>query len=128
MTDRVYRSKAGAADIAVIAAVILMGILPLALRHGGNSVAVKHDGAVEVYPLSRDRVVEIVSGGHTLELRIEGGAAAVTESDCPDRLCVRHGKASRAGDTIVCVPAGVIIQITGEGDRDEPDAVAGKAG
>ena len=128
MKKQAYKTKVGVPDIAVIAAAIIIGILPLALRHGGNTVAIKYNGITQSYPLSDDRVVNIDSGTYSLTLEIKDGCVRVTDSDCTDRQCVRHGAASRAGDTIVCVPAGVIVQISGEEDSDAPDAVAGKAG
>lgn len=35
----------------------------------------------------------------------------VKEADCPDRLCVRTGTISRAGETIACVPNRVVVTL-----------------
>ena len=40
----------------------------------------------------------------------EDGVSAVS-SDCHDRICVRTGKISRVGESIVCAPLGVCVQI-----------------
>ena len=38
-------------------------------------------------------------------------------SDCPDQICVRSGKLSRAGESAGCLPAVVVIKVeSGLGD------------
>ena len=49
------------------------------------------------------------------------GSVCFEESDCPDRLCVKKGKLSIAGEIAVCLPNGVVLQLEGEGDQ--PDIV-----
>ena len=62
-------------------------------------------------------------GGYNV-LEIEGGAAAVTEADCGDLTCVNTGAISREGESIVCLPYRLVVEITG-GGAAEVDAVAG---
>lgn len=50
----------------------------------------------------------------------------VAVSDCPTWDCVRTGIISRGGQSIVCLPARVIIRLEGgAADPDAPDAVLG---
>ena len=51
---------------------------------------------------------------------------SVTQSDCPGQDCVHSGAVSRAGQSIVCLPARVIVRLEG-GQKDEsaPDVVIG---
>ena len=47
-------------------------------------------------------------------------------SDCPTQDCVRTGTTSRGGQSIVCLPARVIVRLEGgPGDPAEVDAVLG---
>ena len=46
------------------------------------------------------------------------------EADCPDRLCMRRGAIRYAGDSIICLPNKVVVEISGE-DALNLDAVAG---
>ena len=55
------------------------------------------------------------SNGCTLTVSVSGGAISVSESDCPNQDCVRSGAISRAGQSIVCLPARIVIEIVGTG-------------
>ena len=50
----------------------------------------------------------------------------VSSSDCPTQDCVRTGTISRGGQSIVCLPARIIIQLTGgAADSNDVDIVIG---
>ena len=49
----------------------------------------------------------------------------VVESDCPTQDCVHTGEIYRAGQSIVCLPARIIIQLEGTPEGDGPDVVIG---
>jgi hypothetical protein len=41
------------------------------------------------------------------------------DADCPDKLCEKTGKISKNGETIVCLPHRVVVEIQGgEGNVD----------
>ena len=46
----------------------------------------------------------------------EGGQAFVTEADCRDQICVDHKKIEKVGETIVCLPHKMVVEIIGEGE------------
>ena len=96
---------------AVLAAVVLLG------AEDGGKVQVRVDGnVVATYPLAIDRTVEIdgYEGGRNL-LVIEDGYASVTEASCPDGICIRTGKINKKGQSIICLPNRVSVEvITGE--------------
>jgi hypothetical protein len=75
---------------------------------------------VLVLPLGKDHgelTVKGFEGGSYLE--ISGGRVRMIDSACPDKLCVRSGWISRQGESIVCLPNRVVIEITGgEGGPD----------
>ena len=48
------------------------------------------------------------------------------EADCPTQDCVHTGTITRAGQSIVCLPARIIIRLEGGTvDKDAPDVVIG---
>lgn len=50
----------------------------------------------------------------------------VSESDCPTQDCVHTGTITRSGQSIVCLPARIIIQLEGgTASGDGPDLVIG---
>lgn len=52
-------------------------------------------------------------------VEIEGGRVRMVDSACPDKLCARRGWISRPGESIVCLPNRVVIEVvSGEGGPD----------
>ena len=110
-------------DIILTAALLLVAavaylIFVLAGTEGAY-VTVTLDGRVlATYPLSRDTEYTIRSGdgGERVNiLVIKDGSAYVSEASCPDKICSEHRAIRNIGDTIVCLPHGVVISVTGEG-------------
>ncbi len=117
------------ADLILLLAVLLIGAV-LALRAlsspTGACVHVRVDGTVvAAYSLSdaRSEVIAGVNDGSNL-LIIENGAAYVSQASCPDGLCIHTGRISKAGQSIVCLPNRVVIEIVSDG-AGEVDAVTG---
>ena len=63
------------------------------------------------------------SRGYTLTVAVENGVVRVSESDCPNQDCVHSGAISRAGQSIVCLPARVAVTL--EGAASDYDLIAG---
>lgn len=83
-----------------------------------DSFTVSTPNGSETYSLAGDRTIEIVSNGISLIVRVEGGAVYVESSDCPDHVCEQTGRISRTGQSIVCIPARLVIKIGGEESGD----------
>lgn len=49
----------------------------------------------------------------------------VSDSDCPGQDCVHTGAISRAGQSIVCLPAQVVVHLEGASVPDAPDVIVG---
>ncbi|MCM1282375.1 MAG: NusG domain II-containing protein [Muribaculaceae bacterium] len=96
----------------VCLALLLVFSLP---EDGGNGrVTVTVDGKTYGrYPLGENQTVEITdaSGTVTNVLVIAEGRADMQEAACPDKLCVRQRAIGRAGETIVCLPNRVVVQV-----------------
>ena len=112
--------------IAAILAVVAILALVLFLRGEGTTVRVELDGRViGSYSLAVDREVEILSGENGEEknlLVIRDGKAYVSSATCPDGICANHRPISRVGESIVCLPHGVVITVIGE-DKAQPDII-----
>ena len=55
----------------------------------------------------------------------KGMGVYVSESDCPSQDCVHTGVITRAGQSIVCLPAQVVIHLEGAASADAPDVIVG---
>lgn len=111
--------------ILILLPLLAAGLLFFLLRPGGGGqyVLVTVDGQeVGRYPLGEDRTVTIGEEDYNI-LEIRDGAAAVTDANCGDHTCVRTGKISRAGETIICLPHRLVVKIIGGGET--VDAVSG---
>ena len=116
---------------AVLALAVLCGILVWA--GGGDSGAltavVSVDGEVtERVALSGLTAPEertYTHNGYTLHVTFTAESAQVTASDCPTQDCVHTGAITRGGQSIVCLPGRIVIQLEGGRDSDGPDLVIG---
>ena len=117
------------ADMVLVAVILTIAAISLfmgkAIKDDGNSVTVSVDGVKTAeYSLKESGTYELsgYDGGYNT-LVIEDGVAYLTEADCPDKLCVKQGKVSKVGETIVCLPHRIVIEVVGEGEG-EVDAVS----
>jgi hypothetical protein len=114
-------------DILIVLAVVTLSVFLIAqsvIGAGGGSdleVRVTANGKeVLVHPLGEDSE-ELAVQGYEGEsyLEISGGRVRMIDSACPDKLCVKSGWISRPGESIVCLPNRVVIEIkSGEGGPD----------
>lgn len=113
--------------VVILAVLVAAGVLfafSLLPKDAGRYLSVSSDAGEVSYALSENRSLTIESGGHTLCIVIESQKAYVASSDCPDKTCLHQGKISSVGETVICVPSGVVLKILGEGSH-ENDIVAG---
>ena len=87
------------------------------------------DGAeVDRVRLSTDTPMERVyaCNGYTLHAAFRSDGVQVVQSDCPTQDCVHTGIITRGGQSIVCLPARIVIRLEGGAiPADAPDAVLG---
>lgn len=107
------------ADLLLLAAALVFGAVlaaVLLLRSPGGTVQVRVAGAVTAgYPLDVDASYTITgANGGTNLLVIEDGAARIEEASCPDGVCVHTGRIRRNGQSIVCLPNQVVVEIVSE--------------
>lgn len=86
----------------------------------GGSVTVTVAGKeYGTYDLSKDQEIPImINGKETNHLIIKNGKADVTEADCPDQICVDQKAISKEGETIVCLPNKVVVEVKNAADAE----------
>ncbi len=112
-------------------AALLLGLLLLCVLvfwifsrlPGGTEAVVERDGQ----ELFRQKLSRL-SGPETVQIDGENGialtvvfypdGAAVTSSQCPDKICVHTGKLTKAGETAICLPAKVVLRLEGPSETD----------
>lgn len=104
---------------------ILAGICVLSLvlwfalnALGGGTVAVISVNGEEYKRIDLSRVTESydllieTEWGHNT-VHVAHGAISVTESNCPDGICINQGELTKSGIPIICMPHRLYIQIEG---------------
>ena len=97
---------------------------------GALTAVVSVDGAeTERVPLADLTAPEertYAHNGYTLHVTFTADSVQVTASDCPTQDCVHTGAITRGGQSIVCLPGRIVIQLEGgAADDDSPDLVLG---
>lgn len=109
-------------SILLIAGVVF-GLISLIRQEEGGQAEVYIDGEQTAsYPLDQNGEYEITTRQGRNLLVIQEGKVYVTEADCPDKLCVKQRSISKKGETIVCLPHKVVVEISG-GAEKEMDAI-----
>ncbi len=111
-------------DLILLFVVLVVGVVGIAFMNSadtGKNVEIIVDG----------KTTEIISLDETYEKQINGvvvccnkGEVYIKESDCPDKVCIRSGRISKSGESIICAPNRVAIKIDGK-KGNMPDAITG---
>lgn len=81
----------------------------------GTMVKVYSDNEIIAdFPLDRDTTFVISNELGNNTLVIENGFVYITDADCPDKICEQIGTISKPGDTIVCLPHKLVVEISDE--------------
>lgn len=107
-------------DLILIAVILIAAISSLLLfkisLKEGDYVQISVNGEV-VYTLPLDtdteKRIETENGSNTV--LIKNGTVSVVSADCPDKICVSHRSISKAGETVVCLPHKLVVEITEKG-------------
>lgn len=104
-------------DLILVGIILIIAIGALiyinATKESGDRVIVTVDGKFyQEYPLDKDGTYEIMGvGNSTNTLVIEDGHADVIDASCPDKLCVHQKNAEYNGESIICLPNKVVVEI-----------------
>ena len=112
------------ADILLAGVLILIGVAASLwisqFDTSGSRVIIKTDGKVYgSYSISEDRTVTVKQGKKTNTVRIHDGEVSVTHN----QVCVKHKAIHTTGESIICLPNKMVVQIQGKGG-DEYDAIS----
>jgi hypothetical protein len=56
-------------------------------------------------------------------LVMEDGVAFVEKANCRDKICVEHKPVSQKGESIICLPHKVVIEIISDNNENDIDVV-----
>ena len=107
-------------DLLLLASVVLCAAILFCTfyftRSEGGRVQITLNGKTYgSYPLSEDVTVD-VDGICTVT--VKNGEAYVSSAACRGQVCVHHKPISKSGESIICLPGGVIVRVIGKGGVD----------
>ena len=99
-------------DIVIIcataAAFILSIVFLIAFSKQGSRVVVKQDNKI-VYNESININKTVDAGNNTII--IKDGIVYMSDATCKNQVCVKTGEISKKGESIICLPNKVIVEI-----------------
>lgn len=98
-------------DYIIIISVLLATAASFALFlpiKGGKTVTVKEDNKT-VYSGSLYENKTVGLSGNTVE--IKNGKVRVISAECKNQICVNHKAISKKGESIICLPNKVLIEV-----------------
>ena len=114
-----------AALVALLAVAVALGVYLPGMRSRATAVGLSAGGQeTERVRLSDFSGTTATCNGYTLQIDADGDGVWVSHSDCPTQDCVHTGHITRAGQSIVCLPAQIIIHLEGAAN-DGPDVIVG---
>ncbi len=110
-------------DFVILACALLLCavmFLPRLFSKSGNLVARVYESGELTYEISLDNVNESreikINGAVLL---VENGSVKYLTADCPDKICVKSGKLSLAGDTAACIPGKTVVTVVRAKESNE---------
>ena len=79
-----------------------------------HEMELKNDHTREIYEFVDDH-------GHENTVVREGLIVYISDANCQDLLCVQQGQISEVGETLVCLPNRVLVEIVSDGVDIEDD-------
>ena len=114
----------------ILILVLLIAALGFALffflgAEEGGYARITEDGVVKAeLPLSKDTLYRVETASGYNIVHIQDGFVTMYEADCRDQICVEHKKIHLTGESIVCLPHKLVVEIIGE-EKTEFDSVVG---
>lgn len=110
--------------------VILAGVILLLFLYQhfagskGSYILVTQNGEkIGEYSLLENQTFVVTDENHSYNtIVIENGQVWIDQADCPDKLCVKQGKISKSGQSIICLPHKLTILVQTD-SRQEYDTV-----
>ncbi len=103
----------------IILSIFILIWLYISREPGGTVIVYVNGNPYGEYALSVDQTVPVYQeDGRYNILVINEGQADITEASCPDHLCVHQKSIHYTGESIICLPHQVVIEVnkaTGRG-------------
>ena len=109
-------SKKTRNDIIFVLCILVVLAISIAVmiitRTSGDTVIINIDGKkVHEFPLNENLTFSIKSQNGYNDHIIEDGVAYIANASCPDGICKDHRPISGEGESIICLPNKVVVEV-----------------
>ncbi|MDR1017578.1 MAG: NusG domain II-containing protein [Lachnospiraceae bacterium] len=92
----------------IAGAFLLFNYMRPNLREGVVVVKI-HGKVVKTYDLAKDGTYKIKDGENVIQIKDK--KVKMIEATCPDKICVHHKAISKDGESIICLPHKLVVEI-----------------
>lgn len=119
-------------DFIIIVCLLILSFVPhlilgktLAKNYNSTYVSIKISGKhYKDIPLSSTNETFVINTPHgNNTVTIKGDSIQILEADCHDDVCVKQGIISKVGQSIICLPHELVIEIKGDNDSSDDDII-----
>lgn len=118
--------------ILIILFIIIISFIPVIINkmtQGENKIAYIYSEGELIRTIDLDEVeeeytFEVNTHNGKNVITVKKGSIGVTESDCPDGLCVDMGFIKNGSMPVICLPHHLIIEIKGDSEEGKVDGKA----
>lgn len=105
-----------------VAIVVFLGYRFFNQEEGSRVIITVNQKEFAIHSLNETITIEIQGTRGINYLQIKDGYAKMVEADCSDQICVRHSAIKNSGESIICLPNKLIVEIQGS-EKTNMDAV-----
>lgn len=116
-------------DFLLIAIIFFMIVVSAGLilffgRNAGETVYITIDGRLYgTYRLSQNQTITVEEPFGFNKITIENGMVHMAEADCPDKYCMAYKPIKNGGQTIICLPHKLVVEVIGKRDSQQVDVI-----
>ena len=90
---------------------VLLAVFLTFLKPDENVAIISVNGKeYQTISLEEDRTFSVNTEYGENQVEVNDGNIRILSADCPDKLCIRHGKLHSKYDSIVCLPNKLVIE------------------
>lgn len=121
-------------DIVIIVFLLILSFTPnlifsktLSKDYSSTYANIKISGkvydSIELSSFKGEKTLDIQTSHGTDKVLIKDGSIQIIDADCNDKLCIKQGVISKVGETLVCLPNELIIEIKGDESDSSNDMI-----
>lgn len=122
-TKKFYRNDIFLILFFAVISFVALAFMQLYGKRGGEIKVSVNNKEYGIYSLDEDQTITIGEDDWKNILEIKNGKANMIKADCPDKVCVNHAAINKKGETIVCLPHKIVVEVINQGESKTEDQI-----